>query len=248
MSWRLGQGQFHASRWASAPPNICSTSFLPEFLPEIPIPRRLLGILHLAFLNSTVHNTYNDYNVYLRDPVRKFLPQLGSMSLGGNYHVTDAAGSAFLKVGKPSVAGGIRGSNTHCFARLPGRKGFYHLEHVRKSQHWLGQQTAGLSAAYGGRGLRRLDSWDYVYVVNVFGYCKFPEFCFEFPSFWRGLFVANTSVEASRMNCLEVASQHFAMVRHNTEPDPRISSEYHLNASELWSQWDGLRSPVKSYG
>ena len=44
--------------------------FLPEFLPEIPVPRRLLGILHLAFLNSTVHNTYNDYNVYLCDPVR----------------------------------------------------------------------------------------------------------------------------------------------------------------------------------
>ena len=59
----------------------------------------------------------------------------------------------FLEGWQTSVAGGIRGSNTHCFARLPGRKGFYHLEHVRKSQHWLGQQTAGLSAAYGGRGL-----------------------------------------------------------------------------------------------
>lgn len=51
--------------------------FLPEFLPEIPIPRRLLGILQLAFLNSTVRNTYNDYNVYRLCTCAKVLAPAG---------------------------------------------------------------------------------------------------------------------------------------------------------------------------
>ena len=69
-------------------------------------------------------------------------------------------------------------------ARPPGRKGFCHLEHVRKSQHWLGQKTVGLSAAYCGRGLWQLGSWDSMrlnntcdkFVCGIFRISRFPDF------------------------------------------------------------------------
>lgn len=119
MSWRLGQGQFHASRWASAPPSICSISlyimfsyFYQNFYQKFPFHDVCSGSFswHSWTRQCEIHIMIIMCTVCV--PVRKFLPLLGSMSLGGNYHVTDATGSAFLKVGKPSVAGGIRGSNT----------------------------------------------------------------------------------------------------------------------------------------
>ena len=130
-------------------------------------------------------------------------------------------------------------------ARPPGRKGFCHLEHVRKSQHWLGKKTVGLSAAYSGRGLWQLDSWDsmrpnntcdkFVDMVWNFRDIALSGF-FEFPSFWW----CREYPEAPSLNCLKMAPPRFTMAHHNTEPNPMNSWRSH---------WDGLGSAsVKSYG